>query len=66
MGGCWEFFCFVAVVIIVFESLRDIVNFRENGILIFVRIFRFRLLISVFTYYRIKFRNSVGIRKYYY
>lgn len=66
LGGCWELFCSVAVVITASESLRDITNFRENGTLISVRTLRLRLLISASTYRRIKPRNSVGIRKYYY
>lgn len=66
LGGCWELFCSVAVVITASESLRDIANFRENGTVISVRTLRLRLLINASTYRRIKPRNSVGIRKYYY
>lgn len=66
LGGCWELFCSVAVVITASESLRDIANFRENRTLISVRTLRLRLMISASTYRGIKPRNSVSIRKYYY
>lgn len=66
LGGCWELFCSIAVVITASESLRDIANFRENRTLISVRTLWLRLLISATMYLGIKPRNSVGIRKYYY